>query len=210
MADDQELLVAPDVYLKAGAHIGTKFKTGYMKEFIYKTRADGLSLMNIPKMDDRLKKAVNMVSNYDPKNVIIVSQRENGWDAIKLFSKITGVKYFPGRYPPGVLTNASLDNFQEAELIIVLDPFTDKNAVQDARKIGIPVIGFVDTNNTFNNLDLVIPTNNKGRKSLNFMLYLLAREVALKRGTIQTDGEIGMSYEDVLEDDLKILNDSDE
>ncbi len=35
---ENKLLVPNDTYLKAGIHIGTKFKTRYMEEFIYKTR----------------------------------------------------------------------------------------------------------------------------------------------------------------------------
>ena len=38
----EELLVDNDTYLKAGIHIGTKFKTRFMENFIYKTRPDGL------------------------------------------------------------------------------------------------------------------------------------------------------------------------
>ena len=45
MADEQ-LLVPIDQYLKAGIHIGTKFRTKYMDNFIYKTRPDGLYVLN--------------------------------------------------------------------------------------------------------------------------------------------------------------------
>ena len=44
---EEKLLVAQDVYLKSGIHIGTKFKTKYMGKFIYKTRPDGLSVLNL-------------------------------------------------------------------------------------------------------------------------------------------------------------------
>ena len=52
---EQELLVPNDTYLKAGIHIGTKFKTKFMSEFIYKTRPDGLSVLNVQKIDERIK-----------------------------------------------------------------------------------------------------------------------------------------------------------
>ena len=53
MTEEQEsLLIDSNEYLKAGIHIGTKFKTKYMANFIYKTRPDGLSVLNLKKIDD--------------------------------------------------------------------------------------------------------------------------------------------------------------
>ena len=67
----EELLVANDEYLKSGIHIGTKFKTKYMERFIYKTRPDGLSVLNIQQIDARIKAAVNLLANYEPEDIII-------------------------------------------------------------------------------------------------------------------------------------------
>jgi len=38
------------------------------------------------------------------------------------------------------------------------------------------VISLCDTNNTANDIDLVIPCNNKGKKSLGIIFYILAKE----------------------------------
>ena len=180
----EELLIANDEYLKSGIHIGTKFRTKHMENFIYKTRPDGLSVLNIQQIDERIRLAANMLSNYAPENVLIVSRRENGWKAVKKFAEITGCKYFAGRYPPGVLTNPALKNFIEAKIILVVDAWPDKNAVEDALKIGIPVIALCDTNNQSNNIDLVVPCNNKGKKSLGLFFYLVAKIYTSKRGMI--------------------------
>ena len=64
-----------------------------------------------------------------------------------MFSKYTGIRTFTGRYPPGILTNTNLDKFIETKLILVGDPFPDKNIVDDAARVGIPVIALCDTNN---------------------------------------------------------------
>ena len=50
---EEELLVPLDDFLKAGIHIGTKYKTKYMEPFIYKARPDGLLVLNVQevKMD---------------------------------------------------------------------------------------------------------------------------------------------------------------
>jgi len=86
------LLVPNEEYLKAGIHIGTKFKTKYMENFIYKTRNDGLSVLNIQSIDERIRVAANMLSQYSAEDIIVVSRRENGWKAVRMFGKLTGAK----------------------------------------------------------------------------------------------------------------------
>src|SRR3989344_6951206 len=156
MAEDKEsesLLVDLDNYLKAGIHIGTKFRTKYMAPFIYKVRSDGLAVLNVQGIDKRLGVAANMLSQYEPDGIMVVCRRENGWDAVKLFSEMIGCRYLIGRYPPGILTNPRLDSFTEAKVIVVVDPWPDRNAVRDAVSVGVPVIGLCDTNNESNYLD---------------------------------------------------------
>ena len=185
MADQEtstDLLVPNEEYLKAGIHIGTKFKTKYMENFIYKTRNDGLSVLNITSIDERIRLAANMLSNFAPEDIIVVSRRENGWKAVRQFGKLTGARVFAGRYPPGILTNPSLKNFTEARVMLVTDAWPDRNAVQDAIKVGIPVIALCDTNNQSNNIDLVVPCNNKGKKSLGLFFFILTRMYMEKRG----------------------------
>ncbi len=195
----EQFLVATDVYLKSGIHIGTKFKTKYMDQFIYKTRPDGLSVLNLQKIDERIRMAANMVSKYAPEDILIISRRENGWKAVKKFGEVTGIRVFAGRYPPGILTNPGLPTFTETKLIVVTDSGPDKNAVDDAVRVGIPVVGLCDTNNQSNNIDLVVPCNNKGKKSLGLFFYLLAREYKKKRGLIQGD-DLGVPLEDFMEE----------
>ncbi len=177
-----ETLVPTEEYLKAGIHIGTKFKTAHMANFIYKTRSDGLSVLNIQSIDERLRLAGKMLAAYAPEDIILVSRRENGWKPLRTFAKLTGVRVFAGRYPPGVLTNPSLKQFTEAKIMVVADVWPDRNAVQDALKIGIPVIAMCDTNNQANNVDLVVPCNNKGKKSIGLVFFIIAKLYMEARG----------------------------
>jgi len=196
MAEEADFLVPNEEYLKAGIHIGTKFKTKYMENFIYKTRNDGLSVLNIQSIDERIRYAANMLSQYSPEDIIIVSRRENGWKAVRMFGKLTGSRVFAGRYPPGILTNPQLKNFTEAKVMLVTDAWPDRNAVQDAIKVGIPVVALCDTNNQANNIDLVVPCNNKGKKSLGLFFYILTKLYLEKRKM----GEFTSTIEDFTEE----------
>jgi small subunit ribosomal protein S2 len=196
----ENLLIESNEYLKSGIHIGTKFKNKYMANFIYKTRPDGLSVLNLKEIDRRLKLAVNMLSEYEPGEILICSRRENGWKALKKLHELTGIRVITGRYPPGILTNTNLETFSEPKVIFVCDPWTDKNAVQDASKIGIPVIALCDTNNQSNNLDLVVPCNNKGKKSVGLVFYLVTREFMKKKGLLAGKEEMPAKIEDFVEE----------
>lgn len=197
---EEELLVPTKIYLKAGIHIGTKFKTRYMDKFIYKTRPDGLCVLNLQKIDERIKLMANFLTQYKPEEILIVSRRENGWDAVKMFGEMTGVRVFAGRYPPGILTNSKLETFTEVKVIVATDAWPDRNAILDALIIGFPVVALCDTNNQSNNIDLVVPCNNKGKKSLGLLFYIVAREYMLKRGMIKSAEEMKYTVDDFMEE----------
>ena len=200
MSEQESMLIESNEYLKSGIHIGTKFKTKYMADFIYKTRPDGLSVLNLKKIDERVAIAVTLLSNYEPKDIMVVSRRENGWKALKKFNQLTSIPVLIGRYPPGILTNPNLETFTEPKIIFVCDPWTDKNAVEDAAKIGIPIIALCDTNNQSNKVDLFIPCNNKGKKSVGLVFYLVAREYLRKKGFLRSDQELEAKPEDFMEE----------
>ena len=197
---EEKFLVPRDVYLKSGIHIGTKFRTAYMEQFIYKTRPDGLSVLNLQKIDERIKVAAAFLAQYNPKDVLIICRRENGWKAVELFGKLTGVRTFAGRYPPGILTNPNLEQYTEAKIVMVVDAWPDRNAVMDAVKIGIPVVALCDTNNQTNFIDFVVPCNNKGKKSLGLLFYILTKEYLKAKGLMKEDEELPNKLEDFTEE----------
>ena len=129
-----QFLIPTEEYLKTGIHIGTKFRTRYMEQFIYKTRPDGLSVLNLQKIDERIRIAANFLSQFAVEDILVVSRRENSWKAVKAFAKATGIRCFPGRYPPGILTNPDLETYTEAKIVLVTDSWPDRNVVIDARR----------------------------------------------------------------------------
>jgi len=197
MSEEQQSLIVPlDKYLKVGIHIGTKFRTTYMNPFIYKTRPDGLSVLNVQEIDKRLGVAAKFLSKYKPEEILVVCRRENGWKAVKLFQKLTGIKCFPGRYPPGILTNANLEDFIETKLLLAVDPVPDRNAIKDAFNMGVPIIALCDTNNETTLIDFVIPCNNKGKRSLGLIFWILAKEYLKARGIVKSDEEVKITDEE--------------
>ncbi len=199
MPEEPRFLIPQDIYLKAGMHIGTKFRTKYMAQFIYKTRPDGLSVLNLQKIDERIRLAINMLTKYEPEEILIVSRRENGWKPVKMLTKHTGMGSIAGRYTPGMLTNPSLIQYIEVKIILVTDSWPDRNAIIDAIKIGIPVIALCDTNNQSNNIDLVVPCNNKGKKSLGLFFWILAKEYLLRKKMIKKESDFKATVDDFTE-----------
>jgi len=193
---EETLLIPNEEYLKSGIHIGTKFKTKYMKDFIYKTRPDGLSVLNIEAIDARIRIAIAFLARYEPNDILVVSRRENGWKGVKKMADLLGIKQFAGRYPPGVLTNPQLKAFVEEKVVVVADPWPDRNAISDALKVGIPIVAFCDTNNQANNIDLVVPCNNKGKKSLGMIFYLLTKGIMETKGMLNKGQDPGLTADD--------------
>jgi small subunit ribosomal protein S2 len=186
---EEKLVVPIDMYLQSGIHIGAKFKTGFMQPYIYKIRPDGLCVLNISKIDERLRLAGQMLAKYEHEKILAVCRRENGHRAVKAFGKATGAKVIAGRYLPGTLTNPLNEYYLEPDIVLVSDPWLDKQVVRDAMKAGIPVIAMCDTNNTTEDIDLVVPCNNKGNKSLSIVFYILAREYLRNKGVIDKAAE---------------------
>jgi small subunit ribosomal protein S2 len=189
MAEESEMeivlnepLVPVEEYLAAGVHIGTQQKSQDMKKFIYRVRGDGLYILDIKATDERIKMVAKFLSGYDAPKILVVASRQYAQYPAKKFADAIGGTSAIGRYIPGLMTNPNFEHYIEPEVVIVTDPMGDAQAVREAVQNGIPVIGLCDTNNMTSYLDLVIPTNNKGRKALSLIYYLLTREMFRLRG----------------------------
>lgn len=200
MPEEQEKLEDPLVeiekYLEAGAHIGSKYKTGPMSEFAYKCRDDGLWILDLTEVDGRLKKAANLIAQQEPDEVLIVAGRRYAQKPAEKMAEIIGAKTATGRYPPGLLTNPSGKKFLEPGLVFTSDPSVDSQAIKESTKAKVPVISLCDTSNMVKNIDLIVPINNKGKKSLALAYFLITREVLKERGVIKSNDEFSHEIED--------------
>jgi small subunit ribosomal protein S2 len=178
----KEPLVPVEEYLAAGVHIGTQQKSKDMMKFIYRVRGDGLYILDIQATDERIKTAAKFLSQYDPAKILIVTSRQYGQYPAKKFAETIGGMSVIGRFIPGMLTNQRLNKYIEPDVVVVTDPIGDSQAITEAVQAGIPIVALCDTNNMTKYVDLVIPTNNKGRKALSMIYYLLTREMLRLRG----------------------------
>jgi len=191
-----QLLIPEDVYLTSGVHIGTQQKSADMKEFIFKVRTDGLYVLDVKKTDERIRVAAKFMSRVDPTRILIVSARQYGQKPAKVFGKAIGAMVVAGRFVPGSLTNPILPKFVEPEMLFVTDPAADEQALKEALNVGIPIVGICDANNETKYVDLVIPSNNKGRRALATVYWLLTREVLKARGQLASDDDFKTTVEE--------------
>jgi len=183
----KELLIDVETYLKSGVHIGTKFKTGEMRRYIFKKRKDGLMVFNIETIDKRIRMIAKILAKYEGKDIAIVARRMYGHKPARKLAAMLGAREFIGRFIPGTFTNPQARLFHEPKIILITDPIADSQALKEASEVKIPVIGIAGSDSPLANIDLVIPANNKGRKSLALLFYLLTRETLVERKEISRE-----------------------
>lgn len=190
-----ELLVPAELYKKAGVIIGTQICTKYMRRFTYKILPEGFYLLDIAKVDERLRIASRFLSRFEPSKIAVVSTRIYAQKPAEMMCKYVGCKAITGRIIPGTFTNPRLSYYFEPEVILVSDPRADKQALIEASKARIPLVAFVDTDNKIEMVDLAIPANNRGRRSLALLYWILAREILRNRGVLASDQDLDVTYE---------------
>ena len=188
------MLVNKTEYLTAGVHIGMKSCTPYMRQFVYKVRDDGLAVFNLQKVDERIKIAADFLSKY--KNPLVVSRKDSAARGLEAFVKEVGGRAIAGRFSPGTLTNSSYKGFYEPDVVFVVDPLVDDQAIKEAKKKRVPVVAMCDTFNNPKDVDFCIPANNNGKKSIGLVFWILAREILKNRGEIPKDADFKPKVQD--------------
>jgi len=196
MVGEEELLLPRDVLLSAGIHIGTRMKTKDMDQFIYRVRPDGLFVLDVKKTDERIRIAAKFLSRFDPTKIAVVAARLYARYPANKFCEVTKATPITGRFIPGLLSNPLYPNHIEPSVMIVSDPKADVQAVKEAGIMGIPVIALCSTDNEFSGVDFVIPTNNKGRRALAIIYWMLTGQVLREKGELAADKDMDFSIDD--------------
>ena len=200
-------IIGPQVSEQAlqttGIRVGTLIKTKSMEKFIDRTKADGLHLIDINQTLSRIEVAGKFLSRHDPTSIVVYSSREYGKTPSTKFAEVTGTMGLVSRFMPGTFTNPRYPKHIDPEVVIVSDPDVDSQAVIEASTIGIPVIAICDTDNVCKDVDLVIPANNRGRKALAAVMWLLARSFLINIGKLSPDEDMKYTIDDF---ETKILD----
>ena len=195
-----EATIAPGLseraLLSTGIRIGTLVKTKSMAQFVSRTQANGLHVIDVSKTLSRIDIAAKFIARSEIGRVVVYSAREYAKTPIEKFCEATGAVALTGRFMPGTFTNPLFPRHLDPEVVVVADPAVDFQALDEASKLGIPVVAICDTDNVTANVDIVIPANNRGRSALAAIFWLLARYVLLHTGSINSDQQIKYSIED--------------
>lgn len=194
--ESDNLLLPQEILLSAGVHIGTRVKTTDMKPFIYKVRPDGLFVLDMEKMNERIQVAARFLSRMDPSKVVVASSKRYGRMPVFKLCELTGAKPMIGRFTSGTFTNPQYADFFEPMAVVVTDALADQQIVEESAAVGIPVVAFCSTDNNLSNVDLIIPMNNKGRRALAVAYWLLTRQIKRELGELSAEGDWNISIDD--------------
>lgn len=179
---DEDLLVDREEYLANGVHIGTKSQHKDMEKYIFHVKKNQLAVLDLNKTDERIRDTANFLTGYEPEEVLVVARKKDALLPVTKFAEATGSSKIAGRFTPGTLTNPRSDDFVEPDLVVVSDPEEDGQAIDEAVDAKIPVVAIADSADTLENIDLVIPANNKSGNAIAMVYFLLAREMAEVNG----------------------------
>ena len=193
MSEQPEVIDIKKQVISTGIRVGTQVKTKFMKQFIEKASPEGLYMLNIDMTLEKIKTCAKFINRVGAENIIVCSGRQYAGIPIEKFCEMTGAKQLLGRFMPGTLTNPSLPYYVEPKLILISDPEVDVQALIEATNAGIPIIGIANTDNVTSKLDVIIPANNRGRKSLATIYWLLVRQILIEKGELKENES--MKYE---------------
>ncbi|KAF1761779.1 hypothetical protein GCK72_010035 [Caenorhabditis remanei] len=177
--------------LATQAHLGSTNLNFQMQQYVYKRRFDGPNIINVKKTWEKLLLAARAIAAVEnPADVVVVSARPYAQRALLKFAAHTGATAIFGRFSPGCLTNQIQKTFKEPRLL----------AVTEASYVGVPVISFVNTESPLKLIDIGVPCNNKGERSIGLMWWMLAREILILRGKISRQTGFVLDGKEIMPD----------
>ncbi|MCL5016538.1 MAG: 30S ribosomal protein S2 [Candidatus Parvarchaeota archaeon] len=169
-----------EAYKTYGTRIGANANNKAFEKFIFRKIPNKFTILNVKMIDERIRLAGKMLSNYKRKEILLVCTLDSAYYGVYNFAKLMNISVNFGRYLAGSLTNIEYRNFFEPKVLLVTNPRADRRAINDAKRMDIPIVGIANTDNKVSFIDLIIPGNNKSGNSIGLILYLLAFAMGTK------------------------------
>lgn len=173
------------------SHLGGRKVTKPMRPYIFAERSDKINIFDLKKVWDKFVLAARAFSGLKySDDVTVISCKTFGKKPVMKFAEATGSKAYTGRFIPGSFTNTTIRNSCEPRLIIVSDPYIDKQAVEEAARVNCPTIGFCNTDCDLKYVDIAIPMNNRSPRAIGASFFILSRIVNYIKHGAQMDADM--------------------
>ena len=183
-------VVAMKQLLEAGVHFGhqTRRWDPKMAEYIFQAR-NGIHIIDLQKTSKKLDEAYSFMKEQaeEGKTVLFVGTKKQAQECVKEAAEKSGMYYVDQRWLGGMLTNFGtirkridrlneLETMQEDGTFDVL-PKKERIAIVEARKLGIPGVGLVDTNCNPEDVDYAIPGNDDAIRAVKLIADVMANAI---------------------------------
>ena len=179
--------------LEAGVHFGhqTRRWNPKMATYIY-TERNGIYIVDLQKTVKKLEEAYNFVRQLSEngQSLLFVGTKKQAQDAIREEAQRCGMFYVNARWLGGMLTNfktmrGRVDRLNQQKkmqgdgpgALFVVDPRKERNAINEARKLNIPIVAIVDTNCDPDEIDYVIPGNDDAIRAIRLISSVMANAI---------------------------------
>ena len=151
--------------LEAGVHFGhqTRRWNPKMAPYIF-TERNGIYIIDLQKTVKKVEEAYNFIREVstEGKDILFVGTKKQAQEAIQEEAIRSNL---------GGITNLDVNNIGA---MFVVDPRKEKNAISEAKILGIPVVAIVDTNCDPEEVDYVIPGNDDAIRAVKLITAKLA------------------------------------
>ena len=184
-------VVSMSYLLEAGVHFGhqTKRWNPKMKEYIYNSR-DDIYIIDLQKTVEKLEEAYAALTKIvsDGGKVLFVGTKKQAAEVCREEAKRSGMYYMAERWLGGTLTNFGIREMTRLpQAVIIVDSIKEENAIREAKKLGIPTFGIIDTNCDPDLVDYAIPGNDDAVRAIKVVLGSLTNAIVEVNGGTLVD-----------------------